>query len=83
MEPVFLNKAARRRKVVELSQALKEAGIAAKREYKARMKHAWFKPENTPSCKVRASILGYDKKKKREQLERHLREEARKSRRRG
>ena len=55
----------------------------ARKAFTERMKYAWFKPENTPSCKVRASILGYDKKKKREQLERHMREEARKSRRRG
>ena len=61
LEPVFLNKAARRRRVVELSQAVREASAAAKREYKAKMKRAWFKPENTPSCAVITSILGYDR----------------------
>ena len=55
----------------------------AKKAFSERMKRAWFKPENTPSCAVIASILGFDKRKKREQLERHLREEARKSRRKG
>ena len=59
------------------------AAAQAKEEYATKKKRAWFKAENTPSCAVRASILGYDKCKKRQHLERSMREGAQKSRRQG
>ena len=66
MEPVSLNKAARKEKLKEVTRARLAAKATSKQAFAERMKHAWFKAENTPSCKVRASILGYDKRKKRE-----------------
>jgi hypothetical protein len=58
---VFLNKAARKAKLKEVTRARLAAKATAKKAFAERMKHAWFKADNTSSCKVRASILGYDK----------------------
>ena len=80
---MFPKKAARRRSLKELKLAVREAGAAAKREYKALRKQAWLKPETAPSCPIRASFLGYDKQSKREALECQMRDAARSSRRKG
>ena len=74
---MFPAKADRRRRLKETNQAARKAGAAAKRDYKAMTKQAWFKHEITPSCPIRASFLGYDKPSKREALECYMQGDAR------
>ena len=77
MKPVSLNKADRKATRKEATRVKVVTSAMARKAFSERMRQDWFKPENTPSCAIRASFLGYDKSSKRKALECHMREDAR------
>ena len=61
MEPVSLNKAARKAKLKEATRLRVVTSAIARKAFAERMRQDWLKPVSTPSCALRASFLGYDK----------------------
>ena len=76
-KPVSLNKRARKAKLKEATRVRVVTSAMARKAFGERKRQDWFERENTPSCAIRASFLGYDKSSKREALECYMREDAR------